>query len=247
MRKTMPLIVLKGLRGGVGTTSIAVALARQFHHHKYNVIVIDNCVDNILHFYFPEKPQGTTLGQALLAHTPIEQAIYHYQNGYQILPFGVVNSEDKLHLQASATANQHLQHFFTAFTQQYPDTLIFLDLQPEHDTLFKSWIAKANIMLTVTTPESNCHIRLNQHTFAANEYILVNQFCATSQIHQDFYQFWQASQFPFCPIKLHRDEALLEACASRLPLYDYRANCMLVEEINQLLQWCLPLLLSKKG
>ncbi|SPY93931.1 cellulose synthase operon protein YhjQ [Proteus mirabilis] len=35
----MPLIVLKGLRGGVGTTSITVALARQFHHHKYNVIV----------------------------------------------------------------------------------------------------------------------------------------------------------------------------------------------------------------
>lgn len=204
-------------------------------------------MNNILHFYFPEKSQGTTLGQALLAHTPIEQAICDYQNGYQILPFGVVNLEDKLHLQASATANQHLQHFFTAFTQQYPDTLIFLDLQPEHDTLFKSWVAKANIVLTVTTPESNCHIRLNQHTFAANEYILVNQFCATSQIHQDFYQFWQTSQFPFCPIKLHRDEALLEACASRLPLYDYRANCMLVEEINQLLQWCLPLLLSKKG
>lgn len=111
MRKTMPLIVLKGLRGGVGTTSITIALARQFHHHKYNVIVIDNCVNNILHFYFPEKSQVTTLGQALLAHTPIEQAICDYQNGYQILPFGVVNSEDKLHLQASAAANQHLQHF----------------------------------------------------------------------------------------------------------------------------------------
>ncbi|MDM3729966.1 cellulose synthase, partial [Proteus mirabilis] len=90
-----------------------------------NVIVIDNCVNNILHFYFPEKSKVTTLGQALLAHTPIERAICDYQNGYQILPFGVVNLEDKLHLQAYATANQHLQHFFTAFTQQYPDTLIF--------------------------------------------------------------------------------------------------------------------------
>ncbi len=76
----------------------------------------------------------------------------------------------------------------------------------------------------------------------------MNQFCATSQIHQDFLSiFGKPVSFLFCPIKLHRDEALLEACASRLPLYDYRANCMLVEEINQLLQWCLPLLLSKKG
>lgn len=243
----MPLIVLKGIRGGVGTTSIAVALARQFHQHKYNVIVIDNCVDNILHFYFPEKPQGATLGQALLTHTPIKQAICDYQNGYQTLPFGFVKPEDELHLQTASSATQHLQHFLSTFIQQHPDTIVFLDLQAGQDTLFSSWIAKANIVLTLAIPESNCHIRLNQHTFAANEYILVNQFCATSKIHQDFYQFWQASQFPFCPVILHRDEALLEACASRLPLYDYRANCMLVEEINQLQQWCLPLLLNKKG
>ncbi|SPY93930.1 Uncharacterised protein [Proteus mirabilis] len=83
-------------------------------------LFIDNCVNNILHFYFPEKSQVTTLGQALLAHTPIEQAICDYQNGYQILPFGVVNSEDKLHLQASATANQHLQHFFYRFYSTIP-------------------------------------------------------------------------------------------------------------------------------
>ncbi len=116
----MPLIVLKGLRGGVGTTSITVALARQFHHHKYNVIVIDNCVNNILHFYFPEKSQVTTLGQALLAHTPIEQAICDYQNGYQILPFGVVNSEDKLHLQCICHCQPTSAAFFYRFYSTIP-------------------------------------------------------------------------------------------------------------------------------
>ncbi|WP_265181444.1 cellulose synthase operon protein YhjQ/BcsQ, partial [Klebsiella pneumoniae] len=45
----------------------------------------------------------------------------------------------------------------------------------------------------------------------------------------------------------HRDEASLEACASRLPLYDYRANCMLVEEISQLAQWCFSLFKRKEG
>ena len=47
----MPLIVLKGLRGGVGTTSTAIALARQFNQQNKEVLIIDNCTENILSFY----------------------------------------------------------------------------------------------------------------------------------------------------------------------------------------------------
>ncbi|WP_193014665.1 cellulose synthase operon protein YhjQ/BcsQ [Proteus sp. FME41] len=243
----MPLIVLKGLRGGVGTTSTAIALARQFNQQNKEVLIIDNCTENILPFYFPAQQKNTTLSQALLAQTPIEDSIFHYQSGYHVLPFGLVNLKDNLLLQLSFSAKQHFNHFLTTFTQLHPNAIILMDLQHTQDAIFTPWIEKAAIFFTVVMAESNCHIRLNQHEFAKNEYILINQFRATSQVHQDFYQFWQTTQFPLCPVVLHRDEASLEACASRLPLYDYRANCMLVEEITQLAQWCFPLFERKEG
>ncbi|MBG6027787.1 cellulose synthase operon protein YhjQ/BcsQ [Proteus columbae] len=243
----MPLIVLKGLRGGVGTTSTAIALARQFNQQNKEVLIIDNCTENILSFYFPAQQKSTTLSQALLAETPIEESIFYYRPHYQVLPFGLVNMKDNLLLQLSFSAKQHLTHFLTTFIQLHPDVIILMDLQHTQDTLFTPWIEKADVFFTVSMAESNCHIRLNQHTFIENEYVLINQFRATSQIHQDFYQFWQTTPFPLCPVVLHRDEASLEACASRLPLYDYRANCMLVEEISQLAQWCFSLFERKEG
>lgn len=243
----MPLIVLKGIRGGVGTTSTTIALARQFHLENKSVIIIDNCVDNLLSFYFPAHQQNMTLSQALLTQTPIEEAIYSYKPHYQFLPFGQVNMKDNILLQLSFPAKQHCHHFLTTFTQCNPDTIILLDLQPTQDMFFSSWIENADIYFTLAMTESNCHIRLNQHHFIDNEYVLINQFRPPSQIHQDFYQFWQATHFPLCPVLLHRDEAALGASASRLPLHDYRPNCMLAEEIAQLAQWCLPLLVREEG
>ncbi|MDM3867973.1 AAA family ATPase [Proteus vulgaris] len=243
----MPLIVLKGLRGGVGTTSTTIALARQFNQQNKEVLIIDNCTENILSFYFPEQQKTLPLSQALLKETPIEESIFYYRPHYQILPFGLVNMKDNLLLQLSFSAKQSLSHFLTTFIQLHPNTIILMDLQHTQDTLFTPWIEKADVFLTMVIAESNCHIRLNQHTFIENEYVLINQFRATSQIHQDFYQFWQATSFPLCPVILHQDEASLEACASRLPLYDYRANCMLVEEISQLTQWCFSLFERKEG
>ncbi|WP_286146397.1 cellulose synthase operon protein YhjQ/BcsQ [Shigella sp. FC1967] len=108
----MPLIVLKGLRGGVGTTSTAIALARQFHQQNKEVLIMDNCTENILSFYFPAQERSTTLSQALLAETPIEQNTFYYRPHYQVLPFGLVNKKDNLLLQLSFSAKQHLTHFF---------------------------------------------------------------------------------------------------------------------------------------
>ncbi|SUC16895.1 cell division protein [Proteus vulgaris] len=243
----MPLIVLKGIRGGVGTTSTAITLARQFNQQNKEVLIIDNCTENILPFYFPAQQKMPPLSQALLAQPPVEECIFNYQPHYQVLPFGLVNTKDNLLLQLSFSAKQHFNHFLSSFIQLHPDAIILMDLQHTQDTLFTPWIEKAAIFFTVAMAESNCHIRLNQHEFVKNEYILINQFRATSQIHQDFYQFWQTTSFPLCPIVLHRDEASVEACASRLPLYDYQANCMLVEEITHLTQWCFPLFERKEG
>ncbi|MEQ4923399.1 cellulose synthase operon protein YhjQ/BcsQ [Proteus hauseri] len=245
----MPLIVLKGIRGGVGTTSTTIALARQFHQQHKEVLIVDNCIDNLLNFYFPsiKQQQKITLHQALLARTPITEAVYQYQSGYHLLPFGLANTKDDLLLQLSFSAKNQFKNFITAFSKIHPQAVILMDLQNRPDTLFSPWVEKANICLTTAMAESNCHIRLSQHIFADNEYVLINQFRSTSQIHQDFYQFWQTTHFPLCPIKLHQDEAALEASASRLPLQDYRANCMLAQEIAQLTDWCSSLFVREEG
>lgn len=245
----MPLVILNGIRGGVGATSTTITLARQLTLQKKKVIIIDNCIDNILYWYLSGEKKQTTLSQALLKETPIQEAIFDYQSHLQILPFGVVDQKDSLLLQSSLSAKQNVDNFLSHFIQHNPDTIILMDLQYSQyqDTIFSSWLEKADILLTITMAESNCHIRLNQHKFSANEYVLINQFRATSQVQQDFRQYWQTTSLPLCPIVLHQDEASLEACASQLPLYDYRSNCMLVEEINQLTQWCLALLIRKEG
>jgi cellulose biosynthesis protein BcsQ len=57
----MPVLALQGIRGGVGTTSVAAALAWALQQLKESVLVIDFSPDNLLrlHFNMPfDQPRG---------------------------------------------------------------------------------------------------------------------------------------------------------------------------------------------
>ncbi len=106
---------------------------------------------------------------------------------------------------------------------------------PWHHTL----LAQADCVLKVLTPDANCHLRLHQHTFAANTRFLLNQFNANSKLQQDLHQLWLASLTHLIPVLIHRDEALAESLMMKQPLGEYRPHALASEEITTLANWLI--------
>lgn len=96
----MAILGLQGIRGGVGTTSIAAALGWSLQVLGESVLVIDACPDNLLRMSF-NVDYGVSDGwaRALLDGRDWRDTAQRYTSQLDILPFGqlTVSEMESLH------------------------------------------------------------------------------------------------------------------------------------------------------
>ncbi len=92
----MPMIGIQGIRGGVGTTSLAAGLGWALSQLGERVMLVDACRDNQLCLHFNQKlyeQQGSMF--AYLQQQVWYEAAFHFSEGLDFLPYGDTAADSK--------------------------------------------------------------------------------------------------------------------------------------------------------
>lgn len=214
----MKVIGIRGLRGGVGTTSIVAGLAHALAQQGMHVLAVDLCQDNMLglHFGIPNDEQS---GWSNLIN-PSKQwhdNVLKYANNIDLLLHGGKR------VSAPLDWLQQLSGY----------NLILLDMPLGLDL---TWL---NQQLTVIHADTNCHVRLYRHQIAHNEQFLLSQFSSRRALQQDLLELWLQAELPILQVKLHRDEMMVCALAAKQPIGYYAPESMIANEIVEIANLCL--------
>ncbi|RLM26739.1 cellulose synthase operon protein YhjQ [Brenneria alni] len=236
----MPVIVLQGIRGGVGTTSVTAGLAWALQQLGETVLAIDFSPDNLLRLHFNmsfAQPRGW--GRAESDGESWQQGAMQYVPGLDFLPFGQLNP---IEIAALQQRHQHIPSWRDNLAQIDTDgqhRWILIDAPADSSPLIRQALAAADAVLLVITPDANCHTRLHQQALPNQCHFLINQFSAISALQQDLHQLWLHTLHRLLPLVIHRDEALAESLAIKQPLGESRPESVAAEEIITLANWCL--------
>lgn len=213
----MKVIALQGIRGGVGTTAIVAGLAQAAHEQGARVLAVDLCPDNQLgiHLGLPHDDPG---GWSRLTQPAREWrgALHRREEGLDLLSHGGGEG-------ASAE--------WLAGIDGYD--LVLLDLP-----LGMAPVIPCRRLLVVNA-DANCHVRLHRHPWVADERLLVTQFSSQRALQQGLLDLWLAGGLPLLNLHLHRDEAMAEAMAAKLPVGRYAPTSLVAHELAALATWCL--------
>ncbi|MCG8709560.1 cellulose synthase operon protein YhjQ [Brenneria sp. 4F2] len=237
----MPVVVLQGIRGGLGTTSIAAGLAWALQQLGERTLGIDFSPDNFLRLHFNMTfAQSRGWARAMTDGERWQQGAMQYVPGLDFLPFGQLNQTEIDALQ------QRCIHSPTFWQDNLAQIIahgkhhwILIDAPADNSPLTRQALAAADAVFMVLTPDTNCHVRLHQQALPDRRYFLVNQFSTVSTIQQDLHQLWLNTLSRLLPLVIHRDEALVESPAAKQPLGEYRPESVAAEELITLANWCL--------
>lgn len=214
----MNLVALQGIRGGVGTTSIVAGLALAAREQGARVLAVDLCQDNLLGIHLG-LPHDDPRGWSRLADPAGEwaSALYRYEEGLDLLPHG-------------GAAGVSAGPWLAAITGY---DLVLLDVP------MTGLPGLRCRRLLVVNADANCHVRLYRHRWEADERLLVTQFSSRRALQQDLLDLWQAGGLPLLNLRLHRDEAMAEAMAAKLPVGRHAPASLIAHELMTLASWCL--------
>ncbi|WP_058910496.1 cellulose biosynthesis protein BcsQ [Entomohabitans teleogrylli] len=236
----MAVIGLQGIRGGVGTTSIAAALGWALQQLGESVLVIDASPANMLRLFFNiELADSRGWARSMLDNQPWEQAGWRYVSHLDILPFGNLTAAEQLDFGALAPRLAAFSDSLARLKASGRYQWILLDLPAETTPLTRQLLDQADHIMTVVRPDANCHIRLHQQLLPEGALLLVNYLLVGSKVQDDIYQLWISAQPRLVPIAIHRDEAVSESLAMKQPPGEYQIQSLAAEEVLTLANWCL--------
>lgn len=228
---------LRGVRGGVGTSSTLAALGYALHELGQKVLLVDMCPENSLglHFNLDLAPQEGW-ARATLDQQPWHEHAWSVEPGLCVLPYGQLqpaeyNQLDTLLLEQPQLWSQRQAALGNAF-----DWVLF-DLPqrlPGH-------VANphCNLAIMVLNADAACHVLL-QPQLAQTPLFLINRYDAASQLQRDLVLIWQHRYaHALVPLSLHADEAMGEALARSEPAGRYSPGSLIAHDIISLASWCL--------
>lgn len=235
----MPVIAFQGLRGGAGTTSLVAGLSWALHTLGESVIAIDMSPDNQLRMHFntaSEHPRGWL--RTALDRQPWQQSALRYAPELDFIPFGQLGDDELMAFVSQPLAHQDgWATQLATLKQTY--RWVLLDVPAGTTPWTRALLALADRTISVMVPDANCHIRLHQQRFTADNLFLLNQFFPVSRSQQDLHQLWLATLQNLIPLTIHRDEAVAEALLRKQPFNEYRPQSLAAEEMTTFASWAL--------
>ncbi|HGL6358072.1 TPA: cellulose biosynthesis protein BcsQ [Citrobacter amalonaticus] len=236
----MAILGLQGIRGGVGTTSIAAALAWSLQLLGENVLVVDTSPDNLLRLSFNvDFSHRDGWARAILDGRDWQEGGMRYTSQLDLLPFGQLTAQEREYPDRWLERLGGIAAGIRALKESGRYSWILLDLPPGSAPLTRQLVNECDYTLAIVKADTNCHVRLHQQSLPAGAHILINDLRVGSQLQDDLYQVWLQSQRRLLPMVIHRDEAMAECMAAKQPLGEYRSDSLAAEEVLTLANWCL--------
>ena len=250
----MNILSLRGIKGGVGTTTLVANLAAAMRRMGRTVIVVDLCNDNLLRLLF-SMPFADTAGWAprLLAGDCALEAGYRSETGIHLLPFGRIDRQglDRL----NAMINQD-PHWLAAMLQPIDlpaDSWLLLDCPVQNSALTQQAEALADQRLQVINAEPGCYALLAQQDVmithnpaAAPNRLLINAFNPQRELDRNLHDLMRLENSDsLAPVVIHQDETLREAFACMQTATDLAPQCQAVQDLQILATWLFAQVVRK--
>ncbi|WP_213608697.1 cellulose biosynthesis protein BcsQ [Pseudoalteromonas sp.] len=208
----MQRIFIKGIKGGIGSTSVVANLACALRKSNVDVIAIDLDAKSDLGLHFGLK-WTTTKGWSNA--DSFEEALTHFykdSDGVIFLPFGDKN--------ANLNDIKTIVENCTKLDCKLGTWMLF-DC-PSHIDISELALETKDILIELVTCDAICHsliykrLQMLQNVESNwNHFFLVNRYNAASVLEFDIYSLWQ-STLPFiAPFFINLDEVIKESTAHR--------------------------------
>ena len=233
----MNAMSLRGVRGGVGTSSTLAALGFALHALGQRVLLVDMCPENSLglHFNLDLAPREGW-ARATLDLQPWHEQAWTVEPGLCVLPYGQLQTGEITQLDALLLERPQLWSQRQAALADAFDWILF-DLPqrlPGHAAN-----PQCPLAIRVLNADAACHVLL-QPQLAQTPLFLVNRFDAASQLQRDLLLIWQHRYAQaLVPVCLHADEAMGEALARNEPAGRHAPASLIALDVISLASWCL--------
>jgi cellulose synthase operon protein YhjQ len=245
------ILAVVSSKGGVGKSTVVANLAASLAGRGLSVLVVDLDPQNasVLHFGI-DPTEITGLSRVGLRGEPLWRALMETRVGVSLIPYGVVNEQDRIAFEAVLEADaEWLLKGLPEPGAGGPD-LIILDTPPGPSSYLRQALRCANFALVAmladaasyaTIPlmasqvETYCHPREDFYGLA---YVL-NQVDGSRRLASDVANLVQQRLGDRLAPAIHRDEAVPEALASDRTVIEYDPYCVANADFDELASWLL--------
>ncbi len=233
----MTTLSLRGIRGGVGTSSLLAAVGYALESLGERVLMIDMCPENMLrlHFNLPVAESGGWARAMLDGEDWYGQA-WSLSPTLQLLPYGQLTHAESMLIEGQLIDDPFLWSRRQANLATHYDWILF-DI-PQRLT-GHSMIGPCQFPIQIAQADAACHVLLLQPS-ASSLPLLVNRFDPGSQLQRDLLLIWRESHASrLLPLTVHADEALSESLAFKQPVGQYAPDSLAAQDALSLATWCL--------
>lgn len=232
----MTSLSMRGVRGGVGTTSLLAAAGYALESLGERVLLIDMSPENLLSLHFNVPDSGKS-GWARAMHDGqdwYEQA-WGLTPTLHLLPYGRLSALESMGIEQQLLHDPQIWARRQASLAANYDWLLF-DLPqrlPGHAA-----IGPCLLPIRVAEADAACHVLLQRQ--AGGNPVLVNRYDPGSQLQRDLLLIWrQYYAARLLPLTVHADEAVREALAFKQPVGQYAPQSLAAQDAVSLATWCL--------
>ncbi|MEX1665621.1 cellulose biosynthesis protein BcsQ [Zhongshania arctica] len=248
----MPVVIVSGQRGGVGTTTVVSNLAAALQRAGEQTLSLDLHSDNQLCVNFGVDQELTTgWGQAVSSGKDWKQCAFQAVDGRRVLPFGDVPpyqySQFREGLASSVTA-------MAASLSASDGDWLLVDMPVDRQQalcdnptarIYEAIYALADISLYVINPDLACYRLLKQAALAGEsldtkQFYLINGLDTDSSLSMDIELLLQAEYSKqILPVSIHLDAAVPEAAAFMSAVNAYMPDSQASGDYHSLALWCI--------
>jgi len=231
---------LQGVRGGVGVTTMVVALGHALHAQGERVLLVECSPDHLLGLHLG-LPMAETLGwaRAWLDDADWRDAAFESMPGLALLPYG-----ELVHAEVDAV-EERLRQAPRLWSERLPllaaqfDWILFdLPQRLEAHVAAVNQHANCAIPLQLATVDPGCHVLLQRRAHDARR-LLCNRYDPAIVVQRDLMQLWIDGGPPLVPQPLHEDANVAAALARKRPLGADPDGAQAVADVASLAVWCL--------
>lgn len=232
-------ITVCGLRGGVGTTSIAAMLADALSTLGESVLIVDLNPSDLLrlHFNIPyADSQGWAVAQ--VHNSDWREHSYEVKENLYVLPYGRHGVDELAQDTADVDYAKIIwpEHDLRAATAC---TWVIFDV-PSHDARYRTLCQRSDLELLVTHADAASHILLGQYPMSAQTKIVVNHLNVRQRLSDAVLLDWNIRYAQhLVPLRVREDLHVQEAFAHKMPATTFSPTATSSHDLLSLATWCL--------
>lgn len=256
----MKRIVITGIRGGVGATTVAANLTMAFHSIDQKAHAIDMNPANLMRLHFCMEPNNTD-GWVIrkLNGETWQQAGYQNRRSISFVPYGLVTEEQ--YQKVMADFQHHPAELGDSFALSPSASelekhwqIVLLPEISSLDECHYSLLKEADLVVCVMRTDIQSYLSLQQSRHyhklvkACQPKLLMNGFQPASPISRDMQLVFQTEyDRNLIPVLMHDDTAVVEAVANLSSVLEEAPYSQAAQDYHSLAFWCLSHLNQAKS